>query len=102
MRELHRQTRATSIPAAVKQAVWERDGGRCVLCGRSGNPWCHYISRAQGGLGIPKNIVTLCDPCHRRLDQSADRAALKEVLANYLRSKYPGWDETKLIYKKGT
>ena len=86
----------------------ERDGGYCIVCGRPGSPWCHYIprshgglSRAQGGLGRPENIVTLCDPCHRRLDQSADRAALKEVLANYLRSKYPGWDETKLIYRKG-
>ena len=102
MRELHRQTRATSIKAAVKQAVMERDGGRCIICGRPGNPWCHYISRAQGGLGIEQNIVTLCDKCHRRFDQSADRAALKDALANYLRSKYPGWDETKLIYRKGT
>ncbi|MFQ8836332.1 MAG: HNH endonuclease [Oscillospiraceae bacterium] len=71
--------RGTSISAAVKQAVRERDGGRCVLCGRPGNPWCHYISRAQGGLGRPENIVTLCDKCHRRFDQSADRAALKDA-----------------------
>lgn len=97
---MHKQTKATSIPAATKQAVRERDGGRCVLCGRPGNPWCHYISRAQGGLGIEQNIVTLCDKCHRRFDQSTDRAALKEALANYLRSKYPGWDEKNLIYRK--
>ena len=100
MIELHRQTKATRIPEAVKKAVWERDGGHCVLCGRSGNPWCHYISRAQGGLGIPENIVTLCDACHTRYDQSADRAAVREVLSGYLKSKYPGWDEKKLIYKK--
>jgi 5-methylcytosine-specific restriction endonuclease McrA len=100
VKELHRQTKATSIPAAVKQAVWERDGGRCILCGKQGNPWCHYISRAQGGLGIEQNIVTLCDKCHRRFDQSADRAALKDALANYLRSKYLGWDEKNLIYRK--
>lgn len=78
----------------------ERDGGYCIVCGRPGSPWCHYISRAQGGLGIEQNIVTLCDKCHRRFDQSADRAALKEVLANYLRSKYLGWDEKNLIYRK--
>ena len=100
MRELHKQTKATSIPAAVKKTVWARDGGRCVLCGRPGNPWCHYISRAQGGLGIAENVITLCDQCHRRLDQSADRAELKEVLTNYLRSKYPGWDESNLKYRK--
>lgn len=97
---MHKQTKATSITAAVKKAVWARDGGRCVLCGRAGNPWCHYISRAQGGLGRPENIVTLCDPCHRRLDQSADRAALKAALANYLSSIYPGWDESNLVYRK--
>jgi len=44
--------------------------------------------------------VTLCDKCHRRFDQSADRAALKDALANYLRSKYPEWDEKILIYRK--
>lgn len=100
VRELHKQTKATSIPASVKKAVMERDGGYCIVCGRPGSPWCHYISRAQGGLGIPENIVTLCSPCHSRLDQSDERAALKEALAGYLRSKHPGWDEKKLIYRK--
>ena len=101
MRDLHRQTKATRIPEAVKKAVWERDGGRCVLCGEPGSPWCHYISLAQGGLGIPENIVTLCGTCHTRYDQSVDRAAFKEAIAGYLRSKYPEWDEKKLIYRKG-
>ena len=99
---MRKETSKTKIPEKVKKAVWARDGGRCIVCLRPGNPWCHYISRAQGGLGRPENIVTLCDPCHSRFDQSADRAALKEALANYLRSKYPEWDETKLIYRKGT
>ena len=97
---MHKQTKATGITAAVKQAVLERDGGRCVLCGKQGNPWCHYISRAQGGLGIVENVITLCDPCHRRFDQSADRAALKDALANYLSSIYPEWDESNLVYRK--
>ena len=43
----------------------------------------------------------------RKLDSdynrtNRQRTALKAVLANYLRSKYPEWDETKLIYRKGT
>lgn len=101
MRELHRQTRATSIKAAVKQAVWERDGGRCIICGRPGNPWCHYISRAQGGLGIEQNIVTLCDKCHNDFDQSAKRRRMKEYIKWYLKMIYPDWDEMKLFYKKG-
>lgn len=98
---MHKQTKATSIPAAVKRAVWERDGGRCVLCGKQGNPWCHYISRAQGGLGIEQNIVTLCDKCHNDFDQSAKRRRMKEYIKWYLKMIYPDWDEMKLFYKKG-
>lgn len=37
----------------------ERDGGYCIVCGRPGSPWCHYIPRAHGGLGIAENIITL-------------------------------------------
>lgn len=101
MKKLHRQTKATGIPEKVKKAVWERDSGRCIVCFRHGNPWCHYISRAQGGLGIEENIVTLCDSCHRRFDQTADRKHLRAYIAGYLKNKYPGWDERKLIYTKG-
>lgn len=98
---MHHQTKAASIPEAVKKAVYARDGGLCILCGRQGNPWCHYISRACGGLGIEENIVTLCNPCHERFDHTAARAVLREAIAAYLKSKYPNWDEAKLIYRKG-
>ena len=70
-----KQAKACDIPARVKREVWERDQGRCVLCGASVNtaPNAHYISRAHGGLGIPENIVTLCTgfgpgSCHDRYD----------------------------------
>ena len=46
---------ATSIPAEVKKAVWERDNGRCIICGAPGNPWCHYIPRSALGLGVEQN-----------------------------------------------
>jgi 5-methylcytosine-specific restriction endonuclease McrA len=86
----------------VKQAVYERDGGRCVLCGRSYGafPNAHFIARSHGGLGVEENILTLCIPCHHRYDNSADRAEIREELEKYLRSKYPGWDESKLTYRK--
>lgn len=97
---MRKETKATKIPAKVKKAVWERDKGRCIVCFREGNPWCHYISRAQGGFGIEENIVTLCDNCHWRFDQTADRKHLRGYIANYLKAHYPGWDEEKLIYRK--
>mgnify|MGYP003476139933 FL=1 len=99
---MHKRTKALSIPKRVKDAVWKRDGGCCVLCGSPrAHPNAHYISRAQGGLGIERNIVTLCINCHRRYDQTADRAEIRLDLREYLESRYPDWDESQLIYKKG-
>ena len=94
-----KRTKATSIPQKVAQTVWLRDMGRCVLCGKQGSPTAHFIARSQGGLGIEQNIVTLCDRCHYRYDQTTEREQIKEILRNYLKSKYADWDERKLIYK---
>ena len=95
-----KRTKALAISPEVKKRVYERDGGCCVLCGRPGNPEAHYISRAHGGLGVEQNVLTLCRKCHRRYDQTAERAAIGEVLADYLRSEYPDWDPVDLIYRK--
>ena len=35
-------------------------------------------------------------------DQTAKRDHMKEYIKWYLKMKYPDWDETKLVYKKGT
>lgn len=94
------QTKQTDIPQAVKTAVWERDKGRCILCGAYGEPVAHFISRAQGGLGIEQNIVTLCHICHQAYDQSAKHKQYKSYIREYLERKYPEWDENKLVYHK--
>ena len=84
-----RRSKATDIPQKVKQAVWERDGGRCVICGNTHNvmPNAHFISRANGGLGIEENVVTLCteltpNKCHRKYDfgTKAEREAIGEQI----------------------
>ena len=95
-----RRTKALEISPEVKAAVRRRDGGFCVLCGAVGSPTAHYISRAQGGLGIEENIVTLCWNCHLRYDQSPERESIRLILADYLKKHYPEWDEGNLIYKK--
>ena len=94
------RTKALEISKAVKARVYERDGGCCVLCGKPGIPEAHFISRGQSGLGIEQNVITLCRDCHRRYDQTIERQEIREILAEYLQSKYPDWDESKLIYKK--
>ena len=41
-----KRTKALSITPKVKKTVYERDGGRCVLCGSPhGLPEAHYIPR---------------------------------------------------------
>ncbi len=94
-------TTACDIPPAVKAKVWERDGGRCILClSPEASPNAHYISRAHGGLGIPENIVTLCRRCHEQYDNSAERSFLRAEIRAYLIRTYPGWDAKNLIYRK--
>lgn len=98
---MHKQTKAVDVPPAVKRAVWERDGRRCVLCGSPfAAPNAHVIPRSQGGLGVEENIVTLCPACHDRYDNGEGRAYTREELTAYLREKYPGWDEESLRYRK--
>ena len=102
---MHKRTKALAISPKVKKIVAERDQINgwtcCVLCGSPyGLPEAHYISRAQGGLGIEENIVTLCRTCHDRYDNSEYRNEIKEILRQYLKSKYPDWTEERLVYEK--
>lgn len=96
------RTAALQIPQAVKQRVHDRDGGCCIFCGKPGDPWCHYIGRAQGGLGIEQNVLTMCAEHHRAFDlgAQAQRMVLKSLARDYLKARYPGWAENNLIYRK--
>lgn len=95
-----RRTIACDIPVGVKKAVYERDGGACVWCAKQGQPNAHYIPRSHNGLGIEKNILTLCWECHMQYDHTCERGKMREFFKDYLKSKYPDWKEEKLIYKK--
>lgn len=98
---MKKRTKALTITKAVKVKVWERDGGCCVYCGTPyAFPDAHYIPRSQGGLGIEKNILTLCRGCHRRYDQTAERKEMRLFFRGYLESIYPDWNENDLVYKK--
>lgn len=104
-----KRSKATDIPMSVKKKVWERDCGRCVVCGNHCNvmPNAHYLPRSKGGLGIEQNIVTLCteltqNKCHRKYDfgTKEERKMIREKIKKYLQSKYENWNEEDLIYKK--
>lgn len=96
-----RRTKALAIPPKVKVRVWERDGGRCVLCGTpQAAPNAHYIARSHGGLGIEENIVTLCLNCHYEFDFGDHREDCAVAVREHLKSCYPDWNEGNLIYRK--
>ena len=108
---MHTRTRTLGISVRVTEEVADRDSFDChpccILCGlpapvnnRLAFSNAHYISRAQGGLGVEENILTLCPNCHYRYDQTTEREMLKPFFGRYLKEHYPGWDETKLFYKK--
>lgn len=105
------RTKALEIPLEVKKKVAERDSidgwACCIWCGKPApttNPFAfsnaHYIPRSQGGLGIEENILTLDWECHLNFDQTENRPKMKEFFKDYLKTKYPDWDEENLIYKK--
>lgn len=108
---MNNRTKALGITIAVKEAVADRDSFDgwpcCLLCGTPAPPnnylafsCAHYISRAQGGLGREDNILSLCPDCHRRYDQTTDRAKLKPFFKRYLMEHYPNWSEENLVFKK--
>ena len=101
---MNKRTKATSISRSVKKIVWERDNHCCIFCGKPlpMNMACvHFISRANGGLGIEQNIITGCMDCHRNLDQSISRKSMLIFVSNYLNKFYPNFNDNDRKYKKG-
>jgi 5-methylcytosine-specific restriction endonuclease McrA len=97
---MNKRTKALAITKKVKEIVFRRDRGACILCGRAGIPEAHYIPRSKGGLGIEENIVTLCRPCHRELDQTTKRKQLLVRVKEHLDLWYPDFDENKRYYSR--
>ncbi|WP_157729380.1 HNH endonuclease [Tumebacillus algifaecis] len=56
--------------ALVRAHIRERDGERCVLCGRPGREVHHIIPRAHGGLGTADNGICLDAGCHHQAHRS--------------------------------
>ena len=55
------------IPRSVQQAVWDRDGGKCVCCSSKRNlNFDHVQPIALGGESIESNLRLLCFQCNQR------------------------------------
>ena len=95
-----KRTKACEISKKTKMRVYERDGGLCIFCHCGGLPEAHIVPRSHGGLGIEQNIVTVCRPCHDKLDNSTQRKEMLKEAAAYLKRIYEGWNEKDLVYDK--
>lgn len=108
---MRKDTRARDFTPKAKTAIAQRDSFDgwpcCIFCGAPApafTAWsnAHYISRAQGGLGIPQNGLTLCPLCHKKYDQTTARREMRAFFRDYLESRYEVWNEEDLIYRKGS
>lgn len=105
-----KRAKATDIPMSVKKKVWERDKGRCVVCGNNYNvmPNAHILPRSKGGRGIETNIITLCtrlteNDCHYKYDNGTkeEKERIDKIICNYMKSIYgDDWSKEKQKYKK--
>ncbi len=71
---------------ALRRACYERDGGHCVICGRSvmwesgyygSMHMAHIKARGAGGSDTLENVETKCPRCH--FNQHNPRAVPKKV-----------------------
>lgn len=105
-----KRSKATDIPMSVKKKVFERDNGRCVICGNNYNvmPNAHILSRVKGGLGIETNVVTLCtmltdNKCHHKFDNGTkqEHEEIYNKIEKYMKSIYgDDWCIEDQKYKK--
>lgn len=100
----HRQTKEKEIPKKVKETVWKRDKYKCIFCHKQVPvecACCHFIPRSAGGLGIPENIFTACEDCHREQDNGKNTKLYDQKAERHLKRIYGvNWDKSKLVYKK--
>lgn len=54
----------------IRKQVYQRDGLRCVICGKKGKLHAHHIIPVKISKdNSMSNLVTLCSKCHRKLEE---------------------------------
>lgn len=75
------------IKPQTYRAVFDRDGGKCVLCGRTdGLEMHHVIYRSRGGTGEEHNLVLLCKQDHMAAHRSRE---IRKQLEEHMKRLYP-------------
>ncbi|WP_327933260.1 HNH endonuclease [Brevibacillus centrosporus] len=97
-----RKERGRVKPATYRR-VFDRDGGKCVLCGTTRGLEAHHVRyRSRGGTGEEHNLAMVCGPathsatCHAKAHSSKQvRAQLEEYMRVLYPSKWGTHDETR-------
>src|SRR5262249_42347547 len=58
--------RARTVPRALREAVFARDGRRCHVCGGPADEIDHLRGAVDGDPNHPDNLRAVCGPCNRR------------------------------------
>src|SRR5690606_19113769 len=66
-RRVPKQSNRNAFPKSVRKAIYERDNGKCQICGGIGTEIHHCVPRGRQGRGVYTNGLLLCSPCHRRI-----------------------------------
>ena len=101
---MNARSKATDITPRVRATVLRRDDRRCINCH---TPYAlqlaHvFYNRSHGGLGVERNLVTLCIECHMTMDHSKPEKAqpIRAVAESYLKYHYNDLDIASLKYCK--
>jgi hypothetical protein len=78
----------------LRMQVLNRDGRRCMICGRSAAFYVdvelhvhHAIPWGKGGITEEANLITLCKTCHDGLDPHYDLPLTRQLAYKYPRPK---------------
>ena len=64
---IQQDAKRAPIPVDIQDKVWNRDGGKCVLCGSQESlEFDHIIPISKGGANTYRNLQLLCEKCNRR------------------------------------
>lgn len=84
-RRVPKQSSRNTFPKSVRKAIYERDNGKCQVCGGIGTEIHHVMFRSRGGRGVETNGLTLCHTCHSKIHQDNE---LAEYWINVFADRY--------------
>lgn len=84
-RKLHRERKygGRRLSGTCRDRVRRRDQGRCRWCGTTDDLNIHHVRyRSEGGPDTPRNLITLCFTCHKKVH--SDKRKYQPVMLVWL------------------